>query len=429
MKLHPAQAQIAQDKHRYRVLVCGRRFGKSMLCTEEIKGRALHDRMRRIETLPIPQDEKDKIRTMHSLDEYQCRVDYFAPTLEDSRDLVWGTLKKELSPIMVSEPNETRLEIITHNKDGGKSLIRLRSWEKVDNFRGRNTDLVIFDEFRKYKNFWLNWQEVIIPAMSDYLAEGLFLTTPQGYNHVYDFYNLEQEHDEYKSFHFTSYDNPYLSRSELEKRKEELPEDRFAQEYMADFRKTQGLVYPEFDRDKHITAAQPSQVTKIMAGIDWGYTNPASVHRIREDADRHYWIDCEFYKTQQTSDQIIEYAKTLLPELVYPDPAEPDRIAMAHKAGLNVRDVSKDIEAGIDTVRELLKQGRLHIHPDCLNLIVEFETYRYPDKKPDSNEKEKPIKENDHCMDEIRYVLHNQTPTEQETQDPYFETFNTHYRD
>jgi phage terminase large subunit len=75
--------------------------------------------------------------------------------------------------------------------------------------------------------------------------------------------------------------------------------------------------------------------------------------------------------------------------------------------GLNVMEVSKDIEAGVDSVKALFKQNRIHIHPDCKNLIYELETYHYPDKKPEQNEKETPVKENDHLMDCLRYALHN----------------------
>ena len=85
------------------------------------------------------------------------------------------------------------------------------------------------------------------------------------------------------------------------------------------------------------------------------------------------------------------------------------------RAGLNVRDVSKDIEAGISSVQELLKTGRLHIDASCVNLINEFETYRYPDKKPDMNEKEVPIKEHDHALDSIRYALYMQATTNTST--------------
>lgn len=76
--------------------------------------------------------------------------------------------------------------------------------------------------------------------------------------------------------------------------------------------------------------------------------------------------------------------------------------------GVNVRDVLKtrdSVRNGISLVRELFKQGRLHIHASCTNLIWELETYSYPEKKPDRNPDENPIKENDHAVDALRYPL------------------------
>lgn len=401
MKLHQAQAQIARDKHRFRVVNCGRRFGKTTLAVEEIKGRALYQ---------------------------TSRIAYIAPTYQQARDICWAMLVKELKPI-IKKINESRLELTVHNKQKKESIIQLRGWESIETLRGQAFNFIVIDEIAMMRNFWENWQEVIRPTLTDTEGEVLFTSTPKGYNHFYDLYCVEQKDQDFKSFHFTSYDNPHIPAKEINKAKEELPENKFAQEYLADFKKTEGLVYPEFNRSLHLTQEEPKQTTKIMAGIDWGYTNPTAVYRIREDADRNYWIDNEFYRTAQTTDQIIEHVKMFKPEFVYPDPAEPDRLEMARRAGLNVREVSKDIEAGIDTVRELFKQNRLHIHPNCLNLIMELETYRYPDKKPDANEKETPIKENDHACDAIRYCLHNQTPHSQDPIDPYFETFGTYYKD
>lgn len=108
---------------------------------------------------------------------------------------------------------------------------------------------------------------------------------------------------------------------------------------------------------------------------------------------------------------------------------EPDRIEILKKTGLNCREVSKDIVAGVDRVRELFKQNRIHISPDCKNLIHELETYRYPDKKPDQNEQEKPVKENDHALDALRYALYMVQSIVEDAPDPYFEKFGTYYRD
>lgn len=377
MILHPTQNEVAKDNHRFRVLRCGRRWGKTTLAIEEIKG------------LVISRPAK---------------VAYIALTYQQARDIAWQQIIKELRPAIL-KINESRLELKTRTINNEESQILLRGWESIETLRGLFFDFVVIDEVASMRNFWVNWEEVIRPTLTDTRGSAMFISTPKGFDHFYDL--CSKQDPDYKSFHFTTYDNPFIPREEIEKAKQELTEDRFAQEYLADFRKTSGLVYKEFSRERHITTEQPKTVIDIVAGIDWGYTNPASSHRIRIDADRHYWIDDEYYKSGQTTEQIIEAVKLKKPTKVYPDPAEPDRNEIANRSGLNIMEVSKDIEAGIDCVRSLLKQGRIHIHPDCKNLIMEFETYRYPDKKPDSNEKELPIKENDHALDEIRYVLYN----------------------
>lgn len=373
LSLHPTQKVIALDRHRFRVLCNGRRWGKTTLALDQIKGRA-----------SIP----------------NSRIAYIATTISQARDIAWAELRNDCKDA-AEYINETRLEIKLVNG----SLIFLKGWEAVETLRGQKFDLIVLDEVASMKNFWMEWQEVLRPTLTDTKGEALFISTPKGYNHFYDLFNLQEKDSDYKSFHYTSYDNPHLPFEEIEKAKSEFNEDRFAQEYMADFRKTQGLVYKEFDRQKHVYTTETFNPVDRLVGIDWGYTNPTAIYLLQKDTDRHYWIDNEYYKTQKTTEEIVEYAKSLRGNKYYPDPAEPDRLDIARRAGLNVREVSKDVEAGINAVRDILKQNRLHIHFSCVNLINEFETYRYPDRKPEKNELEEPVKENDHALDCIRYVL------------------------
>jgi PBSX family phage terminase large subunit len=260
------------------------------------------------------------------------------------------------------------------------------------------------------RNFWLAWNEVVRPTLTDTRGEALFISTPKGFNHFYDLYNFQEKDEDYKSFHFTTYDNTHIPKDEIDKAKKELPEDKFSQEYLADFRKTQGLVYKEFDRTKHVYHKKEFNVADTLVGVDWGWTNPSAILKVIKDSDSNYYVTREWYKTGKTTEEIIEVAKSFSGNKYYPDPAEPDRIDLARRLGLNVRDVSKDIEAGISAVQELFKSNRLFIHSSCTNLIWELETYAYPDKKPDHNEAELPIKENDHAVDTLRYVLYMQQP-------------------
>lgn len=397
MNLHSTQALIAKDKHRFQVLCCGRRWGKTTYAVEKIKGKAL---------------KKPR------------RIAYIAPTFQQARDIAWQMLVKELAPI-TKKVNESRLELEVHTMSGGTSLIVLRGWEAIETLRGQFFDYIVIDEVASMRNFNVYWHEVVRPTLTDTKGEVLFISTPKGFNHFYDLFNTKDE--DYKAFHFTSYDNPFIPKEEIDKAGKEIPEDRFAQEYLADFRKTEGLVYKEFDRNRHVTTEVPTNVSDTIIGIDFGYTNPSSIIPVKIDNDNNYWVLEEFYKTSQTTEQIAEQAKLYKPTKVYPDPAEPDRIEILKKYGLNCREVSKDIVAGVDRVRELFKQNRIHISPDCHNLIHELETYRYPDKKPDQNEQEKPVKENDHALDALRYALYMVTPIKEPVKDPIFEQFGTYY--
>ena len=165
MLLTPSQKIIARDKHRFRVANCGRRFGKTILASEEIKGKAIAS---------------------------ECRIAYIAPTYGQARDIIWQTLIKELKPV-AEKINESRLEIEVHNLKGTTSLIQLRGWESIETLRGQKFHFIVIDEVAMMRNFWLYWQEVIIPTLTDTKGEVLFISTPKGFNHFYELYNLESE--------------------------------------------------------------------------------------------------------------------------------------------------------------------------------------------------------------------------------------------
>lgn len=375
--LHETQKPVALDRHRFRVLCCGRRWGKTTLAIDQMKGRAAIA---------------------------NSRIAYIAPTYQQARDIAWEQLKRDCKNAAESI-NEQRLEIKLVNG----SLIILRGWESIETLRGQKFDLIVLDEVAMMRNFWLNWQEVIRPTLTDTKGEALFISTPKGFNHFYDLFNLENTDPDFKSFHFTTYDNPHIPREEVDKAKEQVTEDRFAQEYMADFRKTEGLVYKEFNRERHTFDRMPElQFVKTFGGHDFGFTNPCATITIKKDRQARYWITDEWYATGRTDAQQADYVAALQWDECYPDPESPSGIEELRRRGVNVREVVKNkdsIKNGISVVRELLNTNRLRVHKSCTNLIWEFETYSYPDKKPDHNENENPLKENDHAMDAMRYAL------------------------
>jgi phage terminase large subunit len=171
-------------------------------------------------------------------------------------------------------------------------------------------------------------------------------------------------------------------------------------------------------RDSVYTDLPPDkQFIEVIAGIDFGYTNPSSMLVIGKDFDNHYWVMHEFYKKEHTNSQLIEVAKNLKSnyhiDLFYPDPAEPDRIEEFNQAGFACREVNKNIALGIDHVQRLFKSDKIHIDIACENLIWELERYRYKEQvRDDLNEKEQPVKKDDHAMDSLRYALFTNEPTD-----------------
>jgi hypothetical protein len=374
--LTPAQNIIAADTHRFRVLNCGRRFGKTSLAVEEIKGKALAK---------------------------PNRIGYTAPTYQQARDIAWAALKKELHGIITSA-NEARLEITTRAMGGGESTIILRGWESIETLRGQALDFIIPDEVAMYRNFWPMWNEVIRPTLTDRRGEALFLSSPKGFNHFYDLYNLQEADPDFKSFHFTTYDNPYIPVDEIEAAKRQLPEDAFAQEYLADFRKRQGLVYPEFERSRHVYSELPEGTTiaEKIAGADFGFVHPCAVLKLEIDKADGIWVSSEFYETGRTDLEVAEYTAALGVSRVYPDPESPSAIEDMRRKGVNVRPVvkGKDSEKnGIDKVRELLKANKLHVHRSCKGLISEFETHAYKDGTGE------PEEEGEDALDALRYPI------------------------
>ena len=386
MQLTPWQKTVAKSRKRFRTINAGRRAGKTVLSVEEMA------------TCAVMKPD--------------ARVAYIAPTYQQARDIAWDMLVKRVEPI-ADKINESRLEITLKNMKEGTSKIVLRGWESVDTLRGQAYDLLIPDEIAMMRNFWAGWQEVLRPTLTDRKGSAMFISTPKGFNHFYELCNINDP--DWAHFHFTTYDNPHIPVEEIEDAKRLLPEDVFAQEYMADFRKQQGLVYKEFMRDRHIVDTEPEEgkVIEYVAGVDFGYTNPTAVIHIKKDMNGNWWIVDEWYRIGQSEEQIADYIFSCNFNKVYADPESPSAIAALTKRHIHVSEVVKNKDSvvnGISQVRTLFKQGKIKIHRRCVNLISELESYSYPEKKPDKNEPEVPIKEHDHALDALRYAIMTSNP-------------------
>jgi len=384
MLLHPAQKKVAIDTHRFRVLRCGRRFGKTILLIEEIKAMAVSR---------------------------PSRIAYIAKNYPQARDIAWDLLCKEMKGAIIST-NESRLEMRVSTVEGTESIIFLRGWESIENLLGQAFDLLCLDEVAFMDNFWVNWENVLRPTLTDRHGIAIFASTPNGFNHFYDLCNKELTDIDYKTFHFKTSDNPYISKEEIERARKTLPEEVFVQQYEAEFRKKTGLVYKEFDRKIHLYDELPPEVKSwtYLAGVDFGYQNPAAVLHVYTNGEMFY-IDDEWYKKERTDAQIAEYVASYNFKAVYPDPESAGGVEELRRRRVNVREVKKGkdtIVEGIQKIRELLLNQKLKINRRCINLISEFEMYSYEDetdKNSGKSLKEIPLKAYDHGLDAFRYII------------------------
>jgi len=191
---HINQQVILDSSYRFRVVMCGRRFGKSELSQVEMISNALKG--------------------------YQ--VAYITPTYKLAK-----TFFEKLTQVIPFENNKSDLIINFPNKGS----VEFFTGERLDNLRGRKFHLVVIDEASFIPNLEDGWLNSIRPTLTDYKGKALFLSTPKGKNYFYSLFMKGGE--DWQSFKFTTYDNPYIDKSEIDDARRQLPEAVFEQEYMA----------------------------------------------------------------------------------------------------------------------------------------------------------------------------------------------------
>jgi hypothetical protein len=326
---------------------------------------------------------------------------------------------KEVPNGWIKAKNEVELSLTLFNG----SIIELKGAENPDTLRGIKLRGLVIDEIASIRNWAWLWQEVLRPTLTDYQAPVLFISTPKGFNHFYDLYQQGQNvAGDYRSWRFTSYDNPYIAKEEIDHAKEELIEDTFMQEYMADFRKFTGLVYKEFNREIHAKELPDFKPVFWIRGCDRGFRNPTAVPWIAVDKDGVWYQTHELYGAAWTNPELARLLKqmrgNIVPEYSIMDSAQASDIADLASLDEDFVPVKKEpgeqnknyVEYKIQKFAERLKvkgDGRTgyYVHPRCENTIKEFESYRWRERNQgadqDLNLLNEPEKANDHMMDAL----------------------------
>ena len=225
---HINQQLILDNQSRFRVVMCGRRFGKSELSQIEIIVNALEGKS----------------------------VAYITPTYKLAKSFFDKLVKR-----VPFENNKSEL-IIKFPNDGA---IEFFTGERLDNLRGRKFNLVVVDEASFIPNLEIGWLNSIRPTLTDYKGKALFLSTPRGKNYFYSLYMKQGEAD-WHSFKFSTYDNPHIDKSEIDDARTQLPEPVFRQEYLADPMENASNPFGIVHIAKCLKPLQPTEMAFI--GID-----------------------------------------------------------------------------------------------------------------------------------------------------------------
>lgn len=213
---HQKQSEIITSKARFKVIRAGRRSGKSTLEIEMMVFDAVNGSDR--------------------------NIFYVCPTRIQARSIIWEALKARVAGI--GEANESRLEMRLPTIDGGFSTIFLAGWENRENFRGMKAYKIVFDETDTMKDFFIGWQEIFRPALTDTGGGADFIGTPKKENpNLRRLEKIASTDTDYRAFKFRTSDNPYVPASEVEKAKKELDYDTYRQEFEAEYLDNAGSLF------------------------------------------------------------------------------------------------------------------------------------------------------------------------------------------
>jgi hypothetical protein len=377
--LHPAQMKVFQDPARFKVVVAGRRWGKTQLSKVWMIRKAAAKR--------------------------KSLIWYIAPTYQMARQIMWDDLKDSIPPKMIKgRPNETLMSIRLRNG----SIIQLKGADKPDTLRGVGLDAVVLDEFQDMRKE--TWDTVIQPTLASTGGQVLFIGTPKSYNHLYDLFMDGQsaEHSDWASWQFKTITSPFIPPEEIERARRTMNEKEFRQEFEASFETMSNRVYHAFDRTVHVGRVKMDPRYDILVGMDFNVDPMSAIFfQIRDGNIRVFGERIlQNSSTQEMSEELERlFWRQKHRVIIYPDPAGTQRSSAASSGEsdfailkemgfrrLKYRRKHPRIRDRINAVNRMLMAGdgtsRILIDHTCKNLIDSLEQTQFKpgtsdiDKRP-----------------------------------------------
>ena len=398
MKLTTPQTEILNNPSRFKVVVSGRRFGKTYA---SIAALAKHAR--------YPNSK--------------CM--YVAPSYRMAKQIVWEDLKLLLKEKRWAKRiNESELTVTLINN----SIIMLRSADNPDSIRGVGLDFVVIDEAADIDEE--AWRAVIRPTLSDREGSALIISSPKGRNWLYDAYQNAKHLADWHSWQYSTAEGGIVTESEIEQAKRDLDERTFQQEYMAKFVDYSGIIYYAFGDHNIVEMTVPGDARfPLHVGIDFNVDPGCAVIGYQHGAGIHIFDEVEIYGTD-TNEMCREIQQRYPGRriIAYPDAAGSQRKTSAggvtdhiilKNAGFELRVGSqnpavKDRVAAVNSAFKS-KDGitKCTVDPKCTKVIDGLRKHTY---KEGTRQPEKGVY--DHFNDALGYMINNIYPVSQSINRP-----------
>ena len=411
IELHPGQSQVYRDlfvenKCRHAVVCASRGFGKSYFAAACAVSAVS-------QLMSMPKGTPNR------------NVALIAPTFSQAVDIYYPLLAYQFGLEKIATKCSRANGTFWF---GDEVHLRVWSYEASERMRGTGQYFVVSDEITSWEGAGTTpqeaWESVIQPCiLTRWPLDGRSLTisTPKGHDYFYDMHNFETMDDDWKSYHFSYKDSPFLMNEVIEKAKITLDPVKFAREYEASFDESGTTVFYCFDRKTHVTSdidkLQPGET--VHACIDFNIGVMAcSVFVIR--GNQMHFVD-EFMGHPDT-DALCKSLKRRYDGheiFAYPDPSGRARKTSAavgrtdftilESYGIKTRARRKHppIIDSAAAVNRKLKNARgdvdMYFRPELMNTIRSMERTVWTDKNPDSATIDKRHGD-EHHSDGIRYA-------------------------
>lgn len=352
-RVHPGQQTFLDSDARFRILACGRRWGKTEACAIEARDDLL-----------------------------DCGKEFLAwwvsPTYQQS-EIGFRKFRKRFPEALVDDVHRSKRRLTSVFG----STIAFKSADQPDNLRGEGVDLLIIDEAAEVSQY--AWENALRPTLTDSADSRMVaISTPQGRNWFHRLYERGQADDwpEYESWNFPTLQNPFISHDDVEEARQTMPDRVFRQEYGAEFIDDSGGVFTgveaSVDEDYDLEAARGEPPYAI--GVDFARHEDWTVAVVLDATGRVV----AFERVQDVSwPQIQSLVESLASEyegVVNLDASRDNKIvADLADAGVPVNPVKFSPKRKRELIENLvtrLENGEITL-PDVPQLVHELQIFEY----------------------------------------------------